>query len=220
MVDIWWFGQACFKVKGKAASCVIDPYSAQFTGLSQLKLDSDIVCVTHGHEDHNNISSVRGSAEKESPFVISGPGEYEISGVGIVGVSSFHDDSQGKERGANTIYSITIDEVNIVHLGDLGQKKLDQSQVEVLSSCDVLLIPVGGTYTIDAKDAPDIIAQLEPKIVVPMHYKIDGLKFPLSVVDKFLTSIGKEDIKPVAKLSVSQDKMPMEMEVVLLEVSK
>lgn len=220
MVDIWWYGQACFKIKGKNASCVVDPYSASFTGLSQLKLEGDIVCVTHEHEDHNNISMVRGSGEKEGPFVISGPGEYEISGVGIVGVSSFHDDVQGKERGVNTIYSLTIDDVNIVHLGDLGQKKLDQAQVEVLSSCDVLLIPVGGTYTIDAKDAPDIIAQLEPKIVVPMHYKIDGLKFPLSTVDKFLTSIGKEDIKPVAKLSVSSERMPDEMEVVVLEVSK
>lgn len=216
MIDIWWYGQACFRVKGKNAALVFDPYSQEFIGLSKLKLSADIVCVSHDHGDHNNIGSVSGVEEGKNPFVISGPGEYEISGVNIVGVSSFHDDRGGAERGKNTIYHVTIDEIRIVHLGDLGQKKLTQEQVEILSACDVLLIPVGSVYTISGSDAPDIISQIEPKIIVPMHYKIDGLKAPLEEVSVFLKSMGKEKLESVAKLSISRERLPEEPEVVIL----
>lgn len=217
MVDIWWHGQACFRIKGKNATVVFDPYDADFTGLSPLKISSDIVCVSHDHKDHNNATVVKGDEEGKAPFVISGPGEYEISGVNIVGIGSFHDEKEGAERGLNTIYQATIDEINIVHLGDLGQKKLTQEQVEALSSCDVLLIPVGSVYTISGKDAGDIIAQIEPKIVIPMHYKIDGLKFDLEPVSVFLSSVGREKIEPQPKLSVSRERLPEELEVVLLQ---
>jgi len=217
MVDIWWYGQSCFKVKGKNASVVFDPFEAEFVGFRLPKIDSDIVCVSHDHKDHNNAAIVKGSAESHPPFVISGPGEYEISSVNIVGIESFHDDKNGEERGKNTIYHVEIDEVNIVHLGDLGQKKLTQEQVETLSTCDILLIPVGGIYTISAKDAPDIIAQIEPKIVIPMHYKLAGLKFDLDDLSKFLTVMGKEKIEPVSKLSISRDKLPEEVEIAVLE---
>lgn len=219
MVDIWWYGQACFKIKGKNASIVVDPYSGDFTGLKEPKLEANVVCITHSHEDHNNQSIVGVAEEGKAPFVISGPGEYEITGINIVGVESFHDDKSGQERGKNTIYQISIDEVNIVHLGDLGQKQLTQQQVESLSGCDVLLIPVGGVYTIDSKEAPDIIAQLEPKMIVPMHYKIPGLKFDLAPVEEFLKAMGKEGAEKMPKLSVSRDKLPDEPQVVLLEKS-
>lgn len=215
MVDIWFHGQACVRVKGKGATLVFDPYEGNFTGLKPLKLESDIVCISHGHQDHNNMASVKGTGEKP-PFVILGPGEYEISGVNIVGVDSFHDDNQGGERGHNTIYQVTVDEINIVHLGDLGQKKLTQAQIEDLSGCDVLFIPVGGVYTIEAKDAPDIISQLEPRIVVPIHYKLPGLKFDLAEVSDFLKVMGKENIELAAKLSVSRDRLPEELEVTVL----
>ena len=216
MVDIWWYGQACFKIKGKGASLVIDPYSPQFTGLGLAKLDADVVCITHAHEDHNYPQGVKATGDVQ-PFVISGPGEYEISGVNIVGVNSFHDNKNGEERGKNTIYQILIDDVNIVHLGDLGQKQLTQNQVEALSGCDVLMVPVGGVYTIEAKDAPDIIAHLEPKIVVPMHYKTKNLKFELAPVDDFLRAMGKEKVETVTKLSVSNDRIPQELEIVVFE---
>lgn len=216
MVDIWWYGQSCFKVKGKNASVVFDPYEGEFVGLRAPKLDSDIVCVSHDHKDHNYAAAIKGSIDNQPPFVISGPGEYEISGVNIVGIESFHDDKEGLERGKNTIYHVVIDEVNIVHLGDLGQKKLTQEQAETLSNCDILLIPVGGIYTISARDAPDIIAQIEPKIVIPMHYKLAGLKFDLDELAKFLTVMGKEKIEPVSKLSVSREKLPEEVEIAVL----
>lgn len=216
MVDIWWYGQACFKIKGRASSVVIDPYNAEFTGLKPLKIEGNIVCITHDHQDHNEAAIVKG-VDGRQPFVINGPGEYEISGVNIVGIGSFHDDKQGAERGKNTIYLITCDEVNIVHLGDLGQKKLTQEQIESLANCDVLMIPVGGVYTIEAKDAPDIIAQIEPKIIIPMHYKTANLKFDLAPVDDFLKAMGKEKVEELQKLSISRERLPEEPEVVFLE---
>lgn len=217
MIDIWFYGQACFKVKGKAASVVIDPYDEVFTGLPKLKVDGDIVLISHAHQDHNNAAAIRGTSEENpNPFVISGPGEYEKSGVTIVGVSSYHDEKEGADRGKNTIYNVTVDDVNIVHLGDFGQKKLTQDQVEQLNSCDVLMIPVGGVYTIEAKEAPDIIAQLEPKIIIPMHYKLPGLKFDLAEVREFLSAMGKEAAEPVTKLSISREKLPEEPEIVVL----
>lgn len=216
MVDIWWYGQACFKVRGRDASVVFDPYDASFTGLGKLKVSGDIVCVTHDHRDHNNASIVSAAVEDRAPFVISGPGEYEIAGVNIVGIASFHDDKNGAERGGNTVYLATIDDVNIVHLGDLGQKKLTQEQVEALSVCDVLLIPVGSVYTISGRDAPEIISQIEPKIIVPMHYKTPGLAFDLDPVSIFLSAVGKEKIEPQPKLSVARDRLPEEPEIVLL----
>lgn len=218
MVDIWWYGQACFKVSGKNASIVFDPYDPAFTGLKPFKLSANIVCVTHDHQDHNNSAGVKGVEEGQEPFVIGGSGEYEKSGVNIVGVSSFHDNSKGSERGKNTIYLASVDEVNIVHLGDLGQNKLTQEQIEELSLCDVLMIPVGGVYTIAAKDAPDIIASLEPKIVIPMHYKTPGLKFNLDSVDAFLKAMGKEAEEAQNKISVSKDKLPEEVEIAVMEM--
>lgn len=218
MIDINFYGQACFRLKGKNSSLVFDPYSSSFCGLPPLKLEAGIVCVTHAHEDHNDVSVVK--ATEGEPFIISGPGEYEIGGVNVVGISSFHDDKEGAERGKNVIYQVTMDDVNIVHLGDLGQKKLTQSQVEEISGCDILMIPVGGVYTVEAKDAPDIIAQLEPKIIVPMHYKIEGLKFPLVGVDAFLSTMGKEKSEPQSKLSVSRERLPQEPEIIVLEKTK
>jgi L-ascorbate metabolism protein UlaG (beta-lactamase superfamily) len=217
MIDIWFHGQACVRVKGKTATIVFDPYDPEYTGLSALKLTADIVCVTHQHKDHNNAAAVSGTSEEgKPPFVISGPGEYEISGVNVVGITSFHDDKEGAERGKNTIYHVTIDDVNIVHLGDLGQKKLTQDQVEELSVCDVLFIPVGSVYTISGKDATDIIAQIEPKIIIPIHYKLPGLKFELEGIETFLSAMGKENLEPVQKLSVSRERLPEEPELVLL----
>lgn len=218
MVDVYFHGQACVRVKGKNTTVVFDPYDAAFTGLSPLKITADIVCISHDHKDHNNASVVLAvDEEAKAPFVISGPGEYEIAGVNIVGISSFHDEKEGTERGKNTIYHVVVDEISFVHLGDLGQKKLSQDQVEELSGSDVLFIPVGSVFTISGKDASDIIAQIEPKIIVPIHYKLPGLKFELDEVGAFLKAMGCENLEPQPKLSVSLEKLPEEPEVVLLE---
>ncbi len=213
-MDIFWYGQALFKLKGKSATVVIDPYLPEFTGLKLPKdLSADIAIKTHNHQDHSNLAAVTG--EK---IEVAGPGEYEIKGVAITGVGTFHDKKQGEERGKNTIYNIHIEGLNIVHLGDLGHILNDQ-QVQSLGVADILLIPVGGVYTIDAKDASEIVSELEPKIIIPMHYKLPDLKFNLDPLDNFLKEMGAENSEPVAKLTITKEKIPEEPQVVVLSKS-
>ncbi|MBI3956006.1 MBL fold metallo-hydrolase, partial [Candidatus Gottesmanbacteria bacterium] len=148
------------------------------------------------------------------------PGEYEVKGVGIVGVGVYHDDTGGSERGKNTIYRIELDGISVVHLGDLGHE-LSSAQVDSLDGVDILLIPVGGFYTIDAASAAKVVGEIEPRIVIPMHYLTAGLDQKafgsLAVVEAFLKEMGKADVVPQPKLTISKDKMPEEMQVVVLQ---
>lgn len=218
-MDIYWGGQALFRLKGKNATLVIDPFDPDFTGLKLPKdLQADIVLSTHDHGDHNNVAAVRNPVNG-IPMVFKDPGEYEVNGVVITGISSYHDNSQGSQRGLNTIFHLMFDGLNIVHLGDLGQSKLSEEQIAQIGQTDILLIPVGSVYTIDGKVASDIVSQLEPKIVIPMHYFIEGLKFQLESVDKFLKEMGVENVSPQPKLSIIKDKLPEEPMVVVLSKS-
>lgn len=218
-MDIYWYGQACFKLKGKKSAVVIDPFDPDFTGLKLPKdLQSDVCLVTHSHKDHSNAQAVLNpQGLKATEF--NKPGEYEVCGIVISGISSFHDNSQGKERGTNVIFHLMFDNLDIVHLGDLGQASLTEEQVAQIGQTDILLIPVGSVYTINAKAASDIVSQLEPKIIIPMHYKIDTLKFDLESVDHFLKEMGAEGISPVSKLSITKEKLPDEPQVILLAKS-
>lgn len=210
-MDIYWGGQALFKIKGRSATVIIDPFDPNFTGLKLPKdLAADIAAKTHDHNDHNNLSAVSGD-----PVLITGPGEYDIKGVLVTAVGTFHDGQNGAERGKNTVYNVLIDNINVVHLGDLGHT-LTQDQLEEIGNCDILMVPVGGVYTIDAKEAAEVVSQLEPKIILPMHYRIDGLKFPLAPVADFLKEMGLEAKEPQARLTIARDRLPDEPEVVLL----
>ena len=211
-MDIYWYGQACFKIKGKNATVVVDPYDSEFTGLKLPKdLDGDIVLITHEHRDHSNGAGVVGE-----PKIFTRPGEYESKGVIISGISSDHDSAEGKERGKNTIYCLLMDGLNIVHMGDFGQTKLSEEQVQLINETDILLIPVGGIFTIDSKGAAEIISQLEPKIIIPMHYKTPGLKFELEGIEGFLKEMGAENVLVQPKLSITKEKLPEEPMVVVL----
>ncbi len=213
-MDIYWYGQACFKIKGKQATALIDPYDPATLGLKLPKdTSADLVLRTHEHTDHSNID-VAG----ESAIKITGPGEYEVKGLAVTGVMTYHDSQKGAERGRNTVYNLEVDGVNIVHLGDLGQI-LEEDQLEEIGSVDILMIPVGGVYTIDAKDAARVVAQLDPKIVIPMHYKLDDLKVDLQPLDNFLKEMSVENPTPQPKLSITKDKLPEEMQVVVLSKS-
>lgn len=185
-MKITWHGQSCFKIITSNTIIVIDPPSKD-VGLKPVRCEADIVTVSHDHYDHNNISSLRGS-----PFVVNRPGEYELKEVSIKGFDSFHDEKKGKERGQNTLFVIEAESIKICHLGDLGQKELTSEQLEALGRVDILMIPVGGIYTIGSEEAVNIINQIEPKIVIPMHYKTPGLKIKLQGVDAFLKEIGIE----------------------------
>lgn len=215
-MEITHLGHSSFKIKGKTATLVTDPFSPQMTGLKFPKVEADIVTISHQHEDHNAISNLIPPQMSNGPLVISGPGEYEARGVKILGVSTFHDSSKGSERGKNTVYQIKMDGLALIHLGDLGHK-LEEATVEALNGVDILLVPVGGVYTLDGKGAAEVVGQLEPRIVIPMHYQVPGLKFTLEAVDKFLKEMGKEGITPQPKLVISKDKLPEEMEVIVLE---
>lgn len=210
-MDIYFYGQACIKLKGKSATVFIDPYKEEFTGLKLPRdLSADLAISTHNHDDHNNLDAITDAAIK-----ITGPGEYEVKAVSVTGVSTFHDKEQGAQRGRNTVYNIGIDGLNVVHLGDLGHS-LSESDVDEIGATDILLVPVGGVYTIDAKTASDVVTSLEPKIVIPIHYGLPGLKFELDPVENFLKEMGFESIEPLPKLSVTRDKLPGELQVVVL----
>ncbi len=210
-MDIYHLGHSSFRIRGKQATVVTDPFSPEDTGLKFPKVEGDIVTISHNHKDHNQASLVEGN-----PQVFMGPGEYEVKGVKLFGLTAFHDAAGGAERGRNIIFQIEMDGLRIVHLGDLGDK-LNTEQAEILSGADILMIPVGGKYSLNAKLAVDVIAQLEPFIVIPMHYSVPKLKFELEPVVNFLKEFGKEDTKPLPKLSISKDKVPEELEVVVLE---
>lgn len=216
-MDIYWYGQACFKLKGKTATVVIDPYDPNFVGLKLPKdLQADVVLTTHQHQDHNFSEAITKAPSGADSMVFSEPGEYEVAGAVVTGIQSFHDNTQGSERGMNTIFHLFIDGLDIVHLGDLGQSELSEKQLADIGQTDILLIPVGSVYTIDAKIAINIVSQLEPKIIIPMHYKTDGLKIELEGVENFLKEMGVENVVPQQKLSISQEKLPEEPQVVVL----
>jgi L-ascorbate metabolism protein UlaG (beta-lactamase superfamily) len=217
MAKIYWAGQSCFEIsvsnsKDHEANIVIDPFDEE-TGLKLPNMTADILLVTHNHHDHNNVKGVKGS-----PFVINGPGEYEVKGVFVQGITSFHDDVSGKEKGKNTIYVLEAEEMRFCHLGDLGQKQLTDEQVDKIGAVDVLMVPVGGEYTIDSPSAQKIIGQIEPRIVIPMHFAISKSS-ELDGVDKFLKTMGKPSVAPQDKLVVKGSTMPKEgaMEIVVLQ---
>ncbi len=218
-MNITWYGQSCFRLalqgqkKAKQwTSLVIDPFDESI-GLRLPKLEADILLVTHEHKDHNNQKI----ATKET-FFINSPGEYELRDIFIQGISSFHDKEKGKERGLNTIYTVETEEIKLCHLGDFGQEELTDEQLRNIGEIDVLMIPVGGIYTIDAKEATKVISQIEPRIVVPMHYKIPGLKTKLDDLGVFLKAIGNKEAKPEEKISIQKKSLPVgEMKIIPLK---
>lgn len=214
-MDITSLGHSSFRIRGKTATVVTDPYDPRSLGLKFPKhVEADLITVSHGHEDHNSVSQIEGT-----PFVIDGPGEYEVKGVGVVGISTFHDGEKGAARGRNTIYRIEIDGVSIVHLGDLGHT-LATAEIDALDGVNILMVPVGGVYSLDPAQAVQVVQEIEPSIVIPMHYGRPELNQKvfggLSPVAAFLKEIGKEATSQ-PKLSTTKDKLPAEMQVVVLE---
>lgn len=216
-MNINWYGQSCFQVsssqgKNNHVSIVIDPFD-ETTGLRVPKLQADIVLVTHEHSDHNNVKAVSGE-----PFIIEGPGEYDIKGSFIQGISGYHDNTQGAQRGSITIYTIETEGMRLCHLSDLGQKELSPSQLDKIGDIDILMIPIGGIYTIDAAEAVKIMAQIEPRVIIPMHYKIPKLKIKLDDVDKFLKNLGIKKPESLPKLSIrKKDISTEEAKIIILQ---
>jgi L-ascorbate metabolism protein UlaG (beta-lactamase superfamily) len=212
-MEISFVGHSCFRLRGRDASVVIDPYGKGIglTTLVPSRFSADVLAITHDHPGHNNRAMVGGD-----PKVISGPGEYEVKGVSVQGVSAYHDEEKGARLGRVTLYAITLDEVVIAHLGDLGHG-LSEAQQDQLGSIDVLLIPVGGGNALSATQAVAVANQLEPKVVIPMHYRLPGLKADLEDPQHFAAEMGIEHIEYQPKLSLNSKPGSDEMKVVFLE---
>ncbi len=215
-MEITYIGHSCFKIKGKDTTLVIDPYDPKMTGYKLPSLSADVVLTSHEHADHAYLEGV-----KDYKLLIETPGEYEVAGTFVYGIKTYHDAQQGKERGLNTIFQIVMDEFNLLHLGDLGHE-LSTETLEKIPDIDVLMIPVGGVYTVDAKTAVKVISAIEPAIVIPMHYQtkdLTGLKDKLDDVKVFLEEIGDEEngVKKIDKLTIkSKSDIPDESEVYIL----
>ncbi|MBI3291036.1 MBL fold metallo-hydrolase [Candidatus Falkowbacteria bacterium] len=212
-----WHGQSCFKIQGEKTTLITDPFNDDY-GLKTPRLAGDIVTSSHDHGDHGNVKAVKGLSEN-SPFIIQSPGEYEVKETFVYGIPSYHDDKQGAERGPNIIFRIEMDGISLAHLGDLGHL-LENGQIENLEGLDILMIPVGGTYTINGKQATEIISQLEPRIVIPMHYQIPGLKVgkKLDDLSVFCKEIGVCPPEKTAKFKVVKKDLPQEdLKVIIME---
>jgi L-ascorbate metabolism protein UlaG (beta-lactamase superfamily) len=200
-MEITYIGHSCFKIKGKEITIVIDPYDPKI-GYKLPKLECDILLSSHNHADHSNIAGVTGYR-----LLINSPGEYETSGVFVYGIPVYHDGKQGAERGENIIFLIEVDD-------------LSKETLEKISDVDVLMIPVGGKYTIGAETAAEVISEIEPSYVLPMHYKtVDSTGLTdISGLDKFLDEMGIENnVKKDDKLKIgSKSDVPDETQVVIL----
>lgn len=213
-MDIIFLGHSSFRIKGKTASIVTDPFDSKMVGLKFSPVEADIVTVSHNHADHSQISLV-----KNVKKVIQGPGEYEIMGISILGFNSYHDAKEGEERGRNTIYVFEVDGLRIAHLGDLGHE-LSEGLVEDLGDIDILMIPVGGEFTIGIGKAVSVVQAIEPSIIIPMHYQTSGLNpanfAKLAPVEDFLKEVGLA-VENLPKLSLKKEELGEEQKVVVLE---
>lgn len=212
-MEITWLGHSCFRLRGREATVVLDPPSPTL-GVTVPRFPSNVVTISHDHPGHNDASYC-----SEPCRVIRGPGEYEVAGVFITGVQTYHDDQHGALRGKNVAFSITLDDITVCHLGDLGHT-LTAAQKESLGAVDVLLVPVGGHSTITATQAAELAAAVEPKLVVPMHYRETAEQASeLAPVDLFLKEMGRPTTPPQPRLVVTKATLPAEMQVAVLEIS-
>ncbi len=196
-MDLTWYGHSCFRVRTKDAVVITDPFN-KIKGLDLGRPKARIVTVSHDHPGHNNVAAVRGDPELT---VVDGPGEYEISGVFITGIRTYHDSERGRRLGRNTIYLIESEGIVLAHLGDLGHG-LSSDQTELFSSVDVLLVPVGGGNSLNYDQAAEVVTQLEPSIVVPMHYRTAQGQDGLESVERFCKQMGLGEWAPEERLTV------------------
>ena len=193
-MKIQWLGHSSFRIVG-SKTVVTDPYGG--IGLAFPEVRADIVTVSHGHFDHNAVESVGGE-----PAVVDDAGMHKIADVTIKGYNTAHDDVQGAKRGGNIIYLITMDGYTIAHLGDLGCMP-DHSVLGALEGVDVLLIPVGGNYTIDGAAAAAIVAEAHPRTVIPMHYKTPGLTVDIADASDFLSRVEGVEHVPGSEMEIT-----------------
>lgn len=209
-MKITWLGHSSFMIQGEKMTVITDPYDE--IGLEFPKVSANIVTVSHDHFDHCAVRKVGGS-----PQVVKKVGATEISGVQITGFPTYHDTAKGGQRGTNTVFRIKMDAVTLCHLGDLGHT-LTQAQVSEICPVDILFVPIGGVYTIDASGAKQVVEAVKPRIVIPMHYKVAGLSLGIAPVANFTKMMGKFTEESV--LEVTPQTLPKETTVVVLKLAR
>lgn len=209
-----WLGHACFLITASDGTRILtDPYDPS-VGYEDIAVEAEIVTVSHNHFDHNCVKEVRGS-----PEAVEGPGRKTVKGIEFLGVGTFHDTSGGAQRGPNTVFAFEVDGIRVCHPGDLGHV-LTEEQVGEIGQVDLLLLPVGGTFTIGPEEAWKVVGQLKPKIVVPMHFKTPVVSLPIAPVEEFLR--GKPSVKRLGKseAELTKETLPSEAEIWVLEPSR
>jgi L-ascorbate metabolism protein UlaG (beta-lactamase superfamily) len=217
-MKVTWLGHASFLLVSSAGVRIItDPYTPGMYGLDydDVNESADIVAVSHEHGDHNNVAAVKGN-----PQIIRGAGSHEAKGITFRGVAAYHDASKGGERGENTMFCFAVDGVNVCHVGDLGHE-LDDDAVAEIGQVDLLLLPVGGNFTIDAKVAGHVCEKLRPKVVIPMHFKNDRCPtFPVAEVDEFLGACSNVKTLEGSEVEITADALPAATETIVLQPAR
>jgi len=207
MLQIRWHGHACFEITNEV-TLVTDPHDGKSIGIPAPSVMGDIILVSHDHYDHNSVKTV----EKDGSKIVTDERKRNISNVEIRGIKSFHDECEGAKRGENIMYKFTIDGIKFCHLGDLGHE-LDEDAVQKIGEVDILFLPIGGTFTIDDRQAWNVINMIKSKIIVPMHYKIGGLSLPIAGIDPFLEKNKYKIIKVGNEIDIEKEDLPEDPEV-------
>lgn len=201
-MKISWLGHSCFKIEDDSGTVIVtDPFD-ESVNYPPPQIRADVVAVSHDHHDHNNTKALKGN-----PPVVRGPGKKAAAGIEFEGIATYHDERGGKLRGKNTIFCFEMDGVRVCHLGDLGHQ-LGEEEVAALGKVDVLMIPVGGTFTLDGEGAKKVAGQIKPKIAIPMHFKTTPVpkSFGIYPADDFLS--GQKVERPGK--SITEDDLPAE----------
>lgn len=205
---IQWFGHAAFQIDTEAGKIITDPFNEEL-GYPMFPRSADVVTVSHQHWDHNHVETVSGS-----PQIISAPGSYQLEGLTIQGFPTFHDKNAGKDRGGNTIFRISAENLVLLHLGDLGHK-LDSKTAEMIGAVDILMIPVGGKFTVGAEEAFAMVTLLHPRIVIPMHFQTPHLSFQLAPVEEFTARFDK--VLKLPRLEIRPSDLPDDTRIIVLD---
>ncbi len=210
MAEIRWHGHNCFRVRSREATIVTDPVGRN-TGYAMAKQNADIVTISHPHPGHNNLNALRPDFR-----VVEGPGEYEISNVFLTGVRTYHDDNKGSELGYNTAFLFELEDMTFCHLGDLGHG-LTTDQAEILSECDILMIPIGGPPTLTPSMAVDVVAMLEPKLIIPMQFATAIGDTDRMTIEDFAKALGSKPPEALDKLTLKKSDLTETPTLVILQ---
>jgi len=215
-MKIKYYGHAAFLITSdQGYKIIIDPYEPGAFGgqlsYGKIKDQADIVLISHDHADHNYTKDLPGK-----PQIIKGSGPKTAKEISIKGIATYHDPSKGNERGTNTIFTLRVDHIQLCHLGDLGHL-LSEKELAEIGPVDILLIPIGGFFTIDSKEATNVAEQIKPRILIPMHFKTEKCGFPIAPVEDFLKGKSNTKRSKTSEITFDQSTLPQHMEIVVLE---